>query len=154
MVVEFHEIKYEMNYHKSCKYIIYSCCFSRSVISDSFATPWPQPIRLLCPWDFPGRNTGVGCHSLLQYYLCVCQSFSCVLFFETPQPTKLLSPWDFPGNNTGVGCHALPQGIFPTQGSNSGLLHCRQILYHLNFLRVILFISTNNILIRDHQVFD
>ena len=32
----------------------------------------------------------------------------------------------------GVGCHALLQGIFPTQGSNPGLLHCRQILYHLS----------------------
>ena len=32
--------------------------------------------------------------------------------------------------NTGVGCHALLQGIFPTQGSNPGLLHCKQILYH------------------------
>ena len=34
-----------------------------------------------------------------------------------------------PGNNTGVGCHALLQGIFPTQGLNPDLLHCRQILY-------------------------
>ena len=34
--------------------------------------------------------------------------------------------------NTGVGYHALFQGIFPTQGSNPALLHCRQILYHLN----------------------
>ena len=39
---------------------------------------------------------------------------------------------DSPGKNTGVGCHALLQGIFPTQGSNSGLLHCRQILYWLS----------------------
>ena len=38
---------------------------------------------------------------------------------------------DSPGKNTGVGCHALLQGIFPTQGSNPGLLHCRWILYHL-----------------------
>ena len=38
---------------------------------------------------------------------------------------------DSPGKNTGVGCHALLQGIFPTQGSNLGLLHCRWILYHL-----------------------
>ena len=38
------------------------------------------------------------------------------------------SPWDSPGETTGVGCHALLQGIFPTQGSNAGLLHCRQIL--------------------------
>ena len=39
---------------------------------------------------------------------------------------------DSPGKNTGVGCHALLQGIFPTQGSNPGHLHCRWILYHLS----------------------
>ena len=37
---------------------------------------------------------------------------------------------DSPGKNAGVGCHALLQGIFPTQGSNPGLLHCRHILSH------------------------
>ena len=37
-----------------------------------------------------------------------------------------------PGQNTGVGNHSLLQGIFPTQGSNSGLPYCRQILYHLS----------------------
>ena len=35
-------------------------------------------------------------------------------------------------NNTGVGCHFLLQGIFLTQGLNPGLLHCRQILFHLS----------------------
>ena len=35
---------------------------------------------------------------------------------------------DSPGENTGVGCHALLQGIFPTRGSNPGLLHCRWII--------------------------
>ena len=39
---------------------------------------------------------------------------------------------DSSGKNTGVGCHALLQGIFPTQGSNPGLQHCRQILYQLS----------------------
>ena len=39
---------------------------------------------------------------------------------------------DSPGKNTGVGCHALFSGIFPTQGSNPGLPHCRHILYHLS----------------------
>ena len=39
---------------------------------------------------------------------------------------------DSPGENTGVGFHALLQGIFPTQGSNSGLQHYRQILYCLS----------------------
>ena len=47
-------------------------------------------------------------------------------------PTRLLCPWDSPGKNIGVGSHSLLQGIFPTQGSNLGLLHCRQILYRLS----------------------
>ena len=53
-------------------------------------------------------------------------------------PTRLLCPWGFPGKNTGVGCHFLLQGIFPTQGLNPRLLHCRQppslhvILYQLS----------------------
>ena len=29
-------------------------------------TPWTVAHQVLCPWDFPGKNTGVGCHSLLQ----------------------------------------------------------------------------------------
>ena len=40
--------------------------WSRSVVSDS---QWPhglQPTRFLCPWDFPGKSTGVGCHCLLR----------------------------------------------------------------------------------------
>ena len=42
-----------------------------------------------------------------------------------------ICPWDFPGKSTRVGCHFLLQRIFPTQGSNPGLLHCRWILYCL-----------------------
>ena len=55
--------------------------------------------------------------------------------FATPWTvacTKLLHPWDFPGKSTGVDCHFLLHGIFLTQGSNPGLLHCRQTLYHLS----------------------
>ena len=48
------------------------------------------------------------------------------------EPTRLLHLWDFPGKNTGVGCHFLLQGIFPTQGLNLGLPHCRQMLYRLS----------------------
>ena len=58
---------------------------------------------------------------------------------DTPQtvwPARLLCPWDFPGKNTGVDCHSLFQRIFPTQGLNSGLLHCRQILYYLSYREV------------------
>ena len=49
-----------------------------------------------------------------------------------PESASLLCPWSSPGKNTGVGCHSLLQGIFPTQGLNPGLLHCRRILYHLS----------------------
>ena len=45
---------------------------------------------------------------------------------------ELLCLWDFPGKSTGVGCHFLFQRIFPTQGSNPGLPHCRQTLYQLS----------------------
>ena len=57
-----------------------------------------------------------------------------VQLFATPglYPTGLLCPWDSPSKNTRMGCHVLLQGIFLTQGSNLGLLHCRQILYYLN----------------------
>ena len=48
------------------------------------------------------------------------------------QPHGLYSPWNSPGKNTGVGSLSFLQGIFPTQGSNPGLLHCRQILYQLS----------------------
>ena len=44
--------------------------------------------------------------------------------------SSLLCLWNSPGKNTGVGCHALLQGI-----SNPGLLHCKQILYPLNYRR-------------------
>ena len=63
------------------------------------------------------------------------KSLSRARLFATPWTvacTKLLRPWDFPGKSTGVGCHFLLQGIFPTQRSNPGLPHCRQMLYRLS----------------------
>ena len=49
----------------------------------------------------------------------------------------LYSPWNSPGQNTGVGSLSLCQGIFPIQGLNPGLLHCRWILYQLSHNRFI-----------------
>ena len=45
------------------------------------------------------------------------------------EPTRLLCPWNSSGKNTGMRSHFLLQGIFLTQGSNPGLLHCRLIFY-------------------------
>ena len=42
------------------------CMLSYSVVSDSLQPPRLQPSRLLCPWGFPGKSAGVGCHCLLQ----------------------------------------------------------------------------------------
>ena len=71
--------------------------------------------------------------------MCVCV---CVCLVAQSHPTHC-DPMDYspsgssvhgdsPGKNTGVGCHTLLQGIFPTQGLNPGLLHCRWILYCLS----------------------
>ena len=50
-------------------------------------------------------------------------------------PHELYSPWNSLGQDTGIGSLSLLQGIFPTQGSKPGVLHCRQILYHLSHKR-------------------
>ena len=63
------------------------------------------------------------------------KSFSQVQLFVTPWTIqwRIPSPWNSPGQNTGVGNLSLLQGIFLTQELNWGLLHCRQILYQLNY---------------------
>ena len=48
-------------------------------------------------------------------------------------PYGLYNPWNSPGQNTGVGGCSVLQEIFPTQGSNPGLPHCRWILYQLSY---------------------
>ena len=70
--------------------------------------------------------------------VCVCE---CVCVLVTQLCPTLCDPmdcsppgcsWDSLGKNTGVSGNFLLQGIFPTQESSLGLLHCRQIVYHLN----------------------
>ena len=51
---------------------------------------------------------------------------------DSLQPHGIYCSWISPGQNIGVGNLSLLQGIFPTQGLNPGLLHCRQILYQLS----------------------
>ena len=78
---------------------------------------WPhrwQPTRLPRPWDSPGKNTGVGCHFLLQWMKVKSEnwkwSHSVLSDPQQPhglQPTRFLCPWDFPGKSTGARCHCL-----------------------------------------------
>ena len=78
------------------------------------------------------------------------KSLSRVRLFATPWTVAYQAPlctWDFPGNSTGMDCHCLLQGIFPTQGSNLGLPHCRQMLYRLSHLErnIIPFIISESV---------
>ena len=73
------------------------------------------------------------------------KSLSCGWLFATPWTVAYQNPpsmW-FSRQDTGVGCHFLLQEIILTQGLNPGLLHCRQILYHLNH-QGSLFIHSHN----------
>ena len=73
-------------------------------------------------------------HYKNKYIRLHAQSLSHASFVATPglQPARLLCPWNSPGKNTEVGSRSLLQEIFPTQGSNSGILHCRWILHPLS----------------------
>ena len=78
------------------------------------------------PYSAPDSNTLV---CFLVFFLL---TESCLVVSDSLRPHGLYKPWNSPGQNTGVGSLSLLQGIFPTQGSNPGLPHCRQILYLTN----------------------
>ena len=108
---------------------------SLSVVSNSVRPHRQQPTRLPHPWDSPGKNTGVGCHCLLQGMKVKSESEvtqSCQsLWPHGLQPTRLLHPWDFPGKSAGVGCH-------PMLGASYSQFHIcnfnqRQILVVLQY---------------------
>ena len=73
----------------------------------------PTDGRLPHPWDSPGKNTGVGCHFLLQCRKVKVKSLSRVRLSRPHelQPTRLLHPWDFPGKSTGVGCQTKTRNV-------------------------------------------
>ena len=106
-----------------------------------FATLWTIAHQTpLCPWNFPGKSIGVGCNFLLQgifprgwaYVSCIDVYLHHLVMSNSLGLHGLYSPWNSPGQNTGVSNLSLLQGIFPTLGSNSGLPHCRQILYQMS----------------------
>ena len=123
-------------------------------MSDSVRPHRQQPTRLPRPWDSPGKNNGVGCQFLLQSDLNVLTAESarshhqCRQDWKSENESVIMSdtcdPVDgsLPSSSVHgipqatilvVGSHSLLQGILPTQGLNPGLLHCRQILFHLSY---------------------
>ena len=69
---------------------------------------------------------------LIIFWVIVSESESCSVVSNSLQPHQLYSQWNYLGQNNGVGSLSLLQRIFPTQGSNPGLPHCRWILYQLS----------------------
>ena len=67
---------------------------------------------------------------MLRHILLMCER--CSIVSDSWRPCGLYSLWNSPGHNTGVGSLSLLQGIFSTQGSNPGLLHCKWIFYQLS----------------------
>ena len=64
-----------------------------SVVSDSVQPRRWQPTSLFCPWDSLGKNTGVGCHFLLQcMHACMLSCFSCVQLCATPYTAAHQAP--------------------------------------------------------------
>ena len=75
-------------------------CWITSVVSDSV---WPHgllPARLLCPWDSPGNNTGVGCHALLQRIFLTQGSNPCLSLLHWQAGSLLLVPSGKPPSST------------------------------------------------------
>ena len=80
----------------------------------------------------PGIKPTSPVSSALQVDSLLSEGESHSVVSDSLLPHGLCSPWDSPGQNTGVGSLSHLQGIFPTQGSNPGLPHCRWILYQLS----------------------
>ena len=127
-----------------------------------FVTPGTVAHHVLCSWDSPVKNTaiffskGSSWHSDQLSFLAYPSSEGVLFYYQhhlkkilmhaqvwesesrsvmsySLLPHGLYSSWNSPGQNTGVDSLSLLQGIFPTQGSNPGLPHCRRILYQLSF---------------------
>ena len=121
-----------------CFYTSFVMCESesRSVVSNSL---WPN--GLYSPWNSPGQNTGVDSLSLIQGNL---PNPGIEARTPTLQADSLPAEPQGKPKNAGVDSLSLLQGIFLTQESNHGLLHCRQILYQLSHqgsLRILKWVA-------------
>ena len=119
---------------------IYTICavLSHSVVADPLQPHSLQPARLLCPWGFSRQEywSGLPCPPPGDLPNPGIEPMSPVLpgrFFTTEPPGK--------PKNIGVGSLSPLQGILPTQESNQGLLHCRQIISQLSYQKTYWWFS-------------
>ena len=118
-----------LRHHKDIIWRVMHLAQSLCLITQSFPTLWDprdcDPPGSSVLGDSPGKNTGVGCHALLQGI--VPAQVSCIA------GDSLLSEPQGKPKNTRVGSLFHLQGIFLTQELNWGLLHYRRILYQLSY---------------------
>ena len=104
MIAHIKHVSAKQNMFMGCILNVYGtnccCCWVASVASDSVRPHRRQPTRLPRPWDSPGKNTGVGCHCLLQCMHACTSVVSDSVQSHEQQPTRLLCPRDSPGKNT------------------------------------------------------
>ena len=101
---------------------------SRFSVSNSVRPNRWQPTRLPCSWDSPGKNTGMGCHFLLQSMKVRVKSHCRVRLLVTPRTTAYQAPrsMGFSRQEYWSGLPFPSPGDLLTQGLKPGLLHCRR----------------------------
>ena len=98
-------------------------CSSSSIILDFLQPHGPKSTTHLCPWDFPGKNAGVGCHTLLQEILPTWDeahsSYTAHIFFtgESPRKPHLLNRWCSLNNSSSATLFSFCLHSFPGSGS-------------------------------------
>ena len=112
-----------------------SLSISPSLFTSSVGPMWPRYAESNTPRHCLPR--ALACYQMKGACVCACvlSCFSRLQLFATLWTVACQTPhlWDSPGKSSGLSSHVLLQEIFVTQGLNPGLLHCRQILYHLSY---------------------
>ena len=106
------------------------CVYVHSVVSDSLQ-PHGLPTRLLCPWDFPGKNTGIGCYFLLEWLFLTQGLNPCLIcpvlaggFFTTS------ATWEVPESSGGL----VKKDFWTSRVSDIAGVQCRRICLSNSFL--------------------
>ena len=131
-----------------CKVKLLSC-------AQLFVTPRTVAPQAPPSWDFPGKNTGMGCHFLLPsgdlpnpgikgVSSIAGKLFYCLSHQGIPNESEShsvlsnsLGPHGPSGQNRGVGSSSPSPADLPNLGSTRGLLHCRRILYQLSYQGIL-----------------
>ena len=120
-----------------------------------FATPWTAAYQAPLSMGFSRQEywSGVPLPSPGLLLSCCHEHSECrSVASESLQLHGLYSPWNSPGQNTRLVSFSLLQGIFPTQGSNPVLPHCRQILYQLSHKKHIKITCTCEAILTEKQM--